>query len=166
MINEKIQKVLKRLIGLLLIIKSYDFITIAIDLYKQIDENKKHAYICTFVGTESPTNFLFPGLYILLFGITLIYYFPILLKTLIYYSLILPVHFLLYFVLFSIVTLDINISLDFFNKIFLFLGMSYSIILISNFNNFDWKNQIKNNYKFPLIIGIIYALAEFYWINY
>jgi hypothetical protein len=135
-------------------------------LYEQINENKKHPNFCIFVGTDIPSNYLLPGFYMIILGVILIYYFPMLLKIFINYTLIIAVYFLFHFILFSIVYLQINISLDFVNKILMLLGMFFSVILICNYNNFYWKNYIKNYYIFSLIIGIVLTGIEFLWINY
>lgn len=130
-------KSLKKIAGFCITVQGIILINQSFQLFMQINESKKHPYICTFVGAENPSNYLFPGLYIFLVGTILIFSIPVLLKTLINLNTIIPSYFLFYFVLFSILNSQINISLDFVNKIFICLGMYFSTIYMSKTNNFD-----------------------------
>lgn len=159
-------KALKVLLGLGLIIKGIEFIKITCNLFYEMNIYRANPPISCFYYIENPIDYLLPGLYIVLLGMILIYCFSLLVKVLISYSLIMPFYFLSYFVLFSTFYFSINISAVFFHKIFIFLGMFFSTILICHFNDFDWRNQIKNSFKIALIIGIILAIVHFASIFY
>jgi hypothetical protein len=155
-------KTLKALLGLGLIIKGIEFIDMSYNTFQENNNYKPSPNISAFHYYVNPTEFLLPGLYILLIGMIFIYCVPFLLKILVGYSVVMPAYFLFYFVLFSIYDSSINIYLDFVDKMFVFLGMIFSTILICHFNNFDWRNQIINSYKIALIIGVLYAIINFY----
>ncbi len=159
-------KTLKILLGVGLIIKGIEFIKITCNLFHEMNIDRANPNVSCFYYIENPIDYLLPGLYILLLGVILIYCFPLFLKIIIAYNLIMTIYFLSYFVLFSIFYFSINISADFFHKIFIFSGMFFSTILICRFNDFDWRNQIKNSCKIALIIGIILAFVQFASIFY
>lgn len=161
--KKNILKTLKIILGILLIFKGFEFINQAYYIILEIFEERKYINISYQSTIMDPNEFLFIGLYIILFGAILIYNCKLFLKLLIGYCLMVTTYFTAFFVCNTLNQFWLNFSLDFFNKIFIYTGMFYLTILMCNNFNFDWKKEIYKNYRISLIIGIILSITFYVW---
>ncbi len=161
--KKNILKTLKIILGILLIFKGFEFINQAHYIILDIFEERKYTNISYQSTVMDLNEFLFVGLYIILFGAILIYNCKLILKLLIGYCLMVTTYFTAFFVCNTLNQFWLNFSLDFFNKIFIFIGMFYLAILMCKNSNFDWKKEIYKNYKISIFIGSFLAVTYFVW---
>ncbi len=159
--NFYLNKILKAIIGILLIIKGSMFIKLMYFTFLEIINRRIYTNISYSDYIYDPMEFVFTGLFIILFGAILISPHHLLHKLLISFSLIMPTYFIILFGCHTIDNFWFNFSLDFFNKIFIYVGMFSSSILMCHYNDLDWRDEIKKRFKISLIIGIILGIVIF-----
>lgn len=155
-------KIVKIVGGFGLFIIGLDFIKQVFDIYKS-NQGYEHSNIrCIIDLSQNPIWFFITGSYLIILGLLLMSSLRFFIKFLTIYSFTVAVYYFSNVFLFSLVNFQINISLEFINRIFMFYGMIYLTNLISHFENFEWKNFILKNYKIAIILGIFFTILDFY----
>jgi hypothetical protein len=159
--KQKILKGLKILTGIYLFYLSYKFLDSALHLYQESYDYLNSSLDVFMPNIINPNIHIFFGIFFMLVSLFLITKRNVFLTISILFSLSLLSYEITHLVLFSFFKLQFDISFDFFNNVFVFLGMLFSSIIICVYNNFDWKNQIVIKYKYSVLFGNVLGIIEF-----